>query len=277
MPRPRSIAAPVAVALLSVACVGLAAAGCAAVYPEVQTPLRTYPAGKTEGRLPADLKWVSVKRAKVPERTRDGRVWDSVGGSAPDPYVVVSVDGRPILRTPTRSNTLRPEWADSPAGHFRMPSTARVRVELWDTNPIKDRPIGIREITVGGLEPGEDGELEIECDSGAQIVLAWEAPRPKLGLGFSYELQTYDAVVTRVYEESPAAASGVRPGDRIVAVDHEVVRQMKEGELQTRLNVPRAAGVLLKVQRRDGSVSDIQLKDGPVYPLYDEVQAALPK
>lgn len=255
--------------------VGLALAACAAVYPELQTPVRAPPPGKVADRTPGGFRYVAVLRAKVPDHTRDGRAWDSVGDTAPDPYVVVAIDGRAIIRTPTRSDTLTPTWDDAPAGNFPIPASARLRVELWDSNPVKDRPIGVRELSVGALEPSGDGTLEVECDSGAIIVLAWRPPEMRWGLGFAYELQTYDAVVTRVFEESPASHAGMRPGDRIVAVDHEVVRGMKAGELQTRLHASRAEGVLLRVQRRDKSTTEIRLEEGPIFPLWDELHTAL--
>jgi hypothetical protein len=243
------------------------------VYPEVQTPLRVVASAKAEPKPPAEVRHLVVKRARVPEQTRDGRKWDAVGGAAPDPYVVVSVDGRPILRTESRSNTFRPEWPDGPHGNFRLASSARMRVELWDANPVKDRPIGIREVTVGGLEVGDSGELELECDSGATIVLGVETPEARIGYGFAYEMQTYDAVVTKVFQESPAARAGLHVGDRILAIDHEKLREMKEGELLTRLNLPRKEGVLLRLRRKDGAEVELSLREGAIYPLRDELVA----
>ena len=60
--------------------------GCGAVYPELSAPVRSAPAGaKLTPPAPADMIYIAFERAEIPETTRDGRRWDSIGGSAPGP------------------------------------------------------------------------------------------------------------------------------------------------------------------------------------------------
>src|SRR5882762_1822799 len=52
----------------------VATTGCAAVYPELQTPVRTAESREIEAP-PNDLRWLAFKGAIVPAETRDGRKW----------------------------------------------------------------------------------------------------------------------------------------------------------------------------------------------------------
>jgi membrane-associated protease RseP (regulator of RpoE activity) len=119
--------------------VGLAS--CPAVYPELKTPLRT-----ARGDLeppPEGLRWVAFKSATIPSVTRDGRKWDAVGGEAPDPYAILHVNEKVLLKTPIQANTTTPTWPDGPAGNFWLRESDRLRIELWDSNPIKDHGLGL--------------------------------------------------------------------------------------------------------------------------------------
>ena len=73
----------------TLACALLALFGssaCAAVFPEVKTPLKTLDEGSELAPPPPDdLLYLYVQSADIPEKTRDGRGWDAVGGEAPDP------------------------------------------------------------------------------------------------------------------------------------------------------------------------------------------------
>ncbi len=241
---------------------------CPAVYPELKTPIHS-----AHGDLeppPDGLRWIAFKRATIPGQTRDGRKWDSVGGEAPDPYAVLFVNGKVLIKTPTQSNTLAPTWPDGPAGNFWLRDSDRMRLELWDTNPINDHPIGQRDIGVLDDDTRSTGILRVETDSGATVEVAIEAARPRMGLGFSYEVRMDELFVTKVYPYSPAGRAGLRPGHQILALGGKLVNQMVQGEAQGLLNVPRPEGLELRLRTREGQESTVTLKEGAIYLLYSE-------
>jgi hypothetical protein len=248
----------------------VAGAGCAAVYPELQTPLRPVEGHPIEA-APKDLRWIAFKGATVPQETRDGRKWGGdLGRSAPDPYAVLFVNGKVLLKTPVQNGTLTPTWADGPAGNFRIRRNDHFRVELWDSKAFNDHPIGMKDI--GSLDDVVDvtGEADVECDSGAHIVLAFEPPHALLGLGFYYELRLGDVYVTRVYEESPAGRAGMKPSDQIVALEGKPLDGMKSGQAKSILETPHPAGLPIKIRHNGGQEASMTLKEGAVFPLFSE-------
>src|SRR6185369_5497254 len=171
---------------------GLGVAACGAVYPEISTPVRVAGTRKLEPPPPADLVFLKFANAHIPKHTRDGRQWDSVGGSAPDPFAKLLIDDKEILLTPVQANTLSPTWPDQKLGNYRIPQGTPVRVELWDSNAINNHPICVE--TIGNLlaETSEEQNLELRCDSGATIEIVVQPAHAKFGLGLYYELGTDD-------------------------------------------------------------------------------------
>ena len=67
-------------------------AGCGAVYPELSPPVRNAPQNQTmEPPPPDDLLFVRFVKAEIPQRTRDGRAWDSVGNALPDVFAKFTI------------------------------------------------------------------------------------------------------------------------------------------------------------------------------------------
>ena len=248
------------------------ATACAAVYPELQTPVRSAEGHELEAP-PKGLRWIAFKGAEVPPETRDGRKWGGdLGRRAPDPYAALYMNGRLLLKTPAQRGTLVPTWPDGPAGNFRINRYDRFRVELWDSNVLNDHPIGYKE--VGSLDEGLDtsGEVEIECNSGARVRLAFEPAHARLGLGLYYELRIGEVFVTRVYEESPAGRAGIKPGDQILALEGKPVSGLKAFEIQSILNTPHMSGLPMKIRHKvDGKEADVTLKEGAIFPLFSEM------
>jgi len=251
---------------------GAALAACAAVYPELQTPLRSAEGRQTEAP-PSDLRWIAFKGATVPAETRDGRKWGGdLGRAAPDPYAVLFLNGKLLLKTPAQGGTLTPTWPDGPAGNFRIKKSDHFRVELWDSNTLNDRPIGFKD--VGSLDEGVDmgGEADIECNSGAHVRVAFEPAHARMGLGFYYELRIGEVFVTRVYEESPAGRAGIKPGDQILALEGKVVSGLRAPEIQSILNTPHLTPLAMRVRHKaDGQEVAVQVKDGGIFPLFSEM------
>lgn len=265
--------------VLSVAVAAVAGSllvACPAVYPELKTPVRTTRAGQAlEPPPPSDVRWLAFKGAKIPTLTRDGRRWgNELSTGLPDSYAKLLVNGTEVVRTNVEKGTLTPSWQKSPRGNFRLHAEDKLRVEIWDTRMLNDHPIGIKDLgSMGAYDQRGLEEIQEECESGATFSLANEPARGFVGYGLFYELRTYDAFVTRVYEESPAARVGIRAGDQIVSIDGKVVREMKEGELPSQFNAPSLQGLEVAVRHEDGSTMTVRLKEGAVYPLYREIGA----
>jgi hypothetical protein len=245
-------------------------ASCGAVYPELRTPM-VVPGAQDLEPAPKDMRWIGFLKATVPPETRDGRKWDATGNAAPDPYATLSLKRKVIIKTPVQSNTTSPTWPDAPAGNFRLRPGDRFRVELWDSNPLSDHPIGVKDVVSLDDDNVSNGKVDIMFDTGAEIVIGVEPPRARYGLGFSYELRVGEAYVTRVHQESPANRVGIKTGDQILTLGGEPVAKMKPTEVQSKLNTPHLSGLPIELRHRDGSQIKLDLKDGAIYPLYEEV------
>jgi hypothetical protein len=219
---------------------------------------------------PDDLLFLKFAGAVIPARTRDGRNWDSVGGSLPDAFAKLLVDGKVILETPVQSNTLTPTWPDQRKANYRMRSGAPVRVELWDSNPINNHPICVADVADLHSDVSSEEPVQINCNSGAELKLVAQPAHGRLGIGLFYELRREEVVVTRVLRESPAARAGLVRGDQLIKIQGKVVKTMAEGEAQSEINANAATGIALRVRKLDKSELELNLKEGAIYPVVDE-------
>lgn len=243
---------------------------CGAVYPEISTPVRPAGARLLEPPPPDDLVFLKFANARIPSRTRDGRQWDSVGGSAPDPFAKLLIDQKEILVTPVQANTLTPTWPDQPIGNYRIPRNTPVRVELWDANAINNHPICVDSIGNLLAEASNEQNLELRCDSGATLEIVVQPAHAKFGLGLYYELGTDDIHVTRVVQESPAARANLKRGDQLMRIQGHTVKGMDADVARSLINANATTGVALTIKHRDGQSVDLTLKEGPMYPAIDE-------
>ncbi len=248
-----------------------ALAGCGAVYPEVATPIRSAPSGKQlSPPPPPDLLFVTFKSAEIPSKTRDGRQWDAVGGSAPDPFAELFVNDTEIIKTPVQSNTLTPTWPDQKKANYVIPRGASVRIELWDSNALTDHPICVKTVPEIHAAAASDGEIDLLCDSGARVKMQVESAHGKVGLGLYYELRTVDVYVTRVLANSPAARVKLGAGDQIQRIQGKDVHKLKPDEVRSQINANASTGLTLTVKHADGRVEDVTLKEAAVYPVDGE-------
>ena len=250
---------------------GVVASACGAVFPELTPPIRQPPPGFVfEPAPPPDLLYIEFEKATIPSKTRDGRNWDSVGGSLPDPIAKLFVNDDEIIVTPVQANTLNPTWPNQKRGNYRIAEDARLRVELWDSNPLNNRPICRQDVRELHSHLSDSGSLEVTCDSGAYVKILAQPAHGKLGLGFSYEIRTDEVFIARVWSESPAARAGIKRGDQVIGVMGEPVKGMNEGRVRSLINSNGSSGLSLRVRGIDKQERDVIVKDGPIYPLINE-------
>jgi membrane-associated protease RseP (regulator of RpoE activity) len=242
--------------------------GCPAVYPELGTRTRSIPAGQPLDPAPPDeLHWLKFVSGRVPERTRDGRAWQANGKASP--YAKLLVNGVELFRTLPESDTLAPTWPNSPRGNFRIAPTDRLRVELWDSNPINDKPIGLRELGRAGELQTFEGEIRVELEEGSsEVRLAFGPAHAVSGLGLWYELRTVGCAITRLLEGSPAERAGLFPGDEVIRIGAREVNGMSPDELRSAFNAVPFDGLKIVVKHAAGAVTEILLKEGPIYPTF---------
>jgi hypothetical protein len=242
-------------------------AGCAAMYPEVETPVRDVPQGlELDPPPPDDLLFLRVAKADIPKRTLDGREWEEVGAKAPDPFVIVFAGDRELFRTEAKPNTLHPVWEEEPKVNYRIPPRTQLRLELWDRNATHRRPICQANIN----DVHDDvfsGGRSVACPSGARVRLIVERARAKMGLGMKLEVRPREVLITRVVEESPAARAELRAGHQVVAIQGKAVSEMQEGEAKSLVLANSRTGVTISVLEAGGSTMTVTLKDGPIYPV----------
>jgi hypothetical protein len=248
----------------------LVTVSCGAVFPEISPPVKAPPPGREiSPPPPADLLFVTFASAEIPPKTPDGRQWDTGGGGLPDPFAQVFVNDRELFRTPIQSDTLAPTWPDQKRANYRIPASSRVRVEVWDSNPINNHPICLKKVhdiqELAGPAP-----VELDCEGGAHVKLRVEPAHPRWGVGFLYELRTTGAAVTRVLAESPAARAGLKSGDEIVEIQSKPVAKMDEGEIQSRINANAQIGIDMVVRSGKDPERRVTVKEGVVYPVVDD-------
>lgn len=261
----------VARVILRVGAVGallLGNVGCGAIYPELSTPVRPLGAALPLPPPPPDLLYVALAGAEIPDRTPDGRQWDKVGGSLPDPFAIVFVDDKELFRTEIQRDTLQPTWPKQPRKNYRIAPTAELRVEVWDANVVANRPICVRKVSAANR--AERQQL-LRCDSGAIVDLRLEPARARWGVGLYYELRSTRVFVTRVIAESPAGRAGLEKGDEILQVQGEDVSQLPEGSIKSLINQHSRRGLQLTLKKKKGGQRlTLELKEAAMYPLASE-------
>ncbi len=254
----RSLAVAFALLLLS---------GCAAVFPELSTRFDKAPAtGALDPPPPADRHFVDVGKGRVPPRARDGRTWDQAFGSLPDPYVLILVNGKELLRTNAAPDTLEPDWSDSPGGNFVLSPGDKVEVQLWNSNALADGIIGKKELRLD--RESFDSDLDLELSGECGVTIRIRPAKAIWGAGFWYELRRSGARVTRRRDAGPATPAGLQKGDEIVTLAGNPIETYSSDEVRSILGSIPTEGIPMSVRHPDGTALQLTVKEGPIYPLF---------
>ncbi len=244
--------------------------GCAAVYPELGTTIRS---AKGDVQLdpppPEGIKWISFKSATIPAQMRDGRSWQQVQGKLPDPYAKLIINDAEVFRTRPQSETLSPTWKDAPRGNFKVSPLDKMRVEVWDSNTISDKPIGVKDFRLTSDFLIGD-QVRLDVGGGTEVIVAFEPAHAMFGVGLWYELRSETVFITRLLAGSPAERAGIEPGDEVVAIAGKQVTQMKTNAIRTAFNSIPKDGLPLVIRHADGRDVSLTLREGPIYPTFDQ-------
>jgi len=271
-PRQRPNCHPTGLVAFVALCLNLLGhlSGCSLVYPEIGTPIRS-PANDQplEPEPPSDVLYLSVKSARIPSKTRDGRSWDRLGGSAPDVYAVLFVDQVEVQRTDVIPDSFEPTWKDPKPANYRITPTSEIRIELWDENALVSHPI-CNQVVDKIADSADVGELEVSCDSGATVLITVAPPKAKIGMGLFVEIEGKIAKVTRVIAASSAGRAGIKPDERLVSVRGRTVASMTQGELESVLKANASGGLPIEIKGKDGEMRKIELREEAMYPVQGE-------
>jgi hypothetical protein len=244
--------------------------GCSLLYAELSTPVRSVPLDSALApEPPADVVYLTVSGARIPQRTRDGRSWDKGAGSAPDAYAILFIDHVEVKRTDVVSDSFEPTWTDAKPVNYRLASTTSVRVELWDDNVLVAHPICSQEVK-DVAEAAGVGSLEVNCESGAAMTLTVLPARAKLGMGLVYEKRGTDVFVSRVVAASAAGRAGIRAGEQIVSLRGRAVSQLTSGEVESIMNSNSKGALKMEIRGKDGEIRQIELREEAMYPVHGD-------
>lgn len=244
--------------------------GCAAVYPELGTSLRTPTAEMPlDPPPPEELRWLRFTGAMIPSQMRDGRTWQASLGRLPNPYAKLMLNEVEIIRTKPQTGTLTPTWPDGVRGNFKISSEDKLRIELWDGDMLGDKPIGVKD-----FRPTNDvvigDQIRIEVGGGAEVTLAFQPAHALYGVGLWYELRAETCFVSRLMGGSPAERAGILPGDEIMVIAGKQVPTMTTNQIRSAFNAIPKEGLPIVLRHDDGKSFSANLKEGPIYPPFEQ-------
>jgi hypothetical protein len=221
---------------------------------------------------PEGVYWLRFRAGTVPTTTPGNQPWDEVDGM-PDPYAVLYMNDEELLRSNTAEDSYEPQWVE-PSGNFAIPSNARLEVRMRDADAVGDDLLIGRAIidppSAGDLESGRMAIELGQASNRAMVYLETEPAHALMGLGFDYYVQSSRLVVKEVWKHSPAGRGGMKPHDEVVAIGGRKLSQMKDSAIRSAVNAISGAGMEVVLKHADGGTETIILKEGPVYPLYQE-------
>jgi len=238
-------------------------AGC--FYPKHQTSLTPISRSVSTTGAPDHIYEFTFVSANIEPRQRSGHSWDD-GGGLPDAFLRVYRNDTLIWESRTVSDTLNPEFNQRPPSNLRLPSSANLRLELWDSDTGSEDPIGIwqgRGLPPTAL-PGANARILLEGRT--WITIRLRSPRAFRGLGLSeYELRSDYVLVHQVEPNSPAGRAELRSMDRITAIDSRPLSDMRPGEATSQISLAGNGPSRLTIVR-DGVEEIAELDGGYTWP-----------
>ena len=202
----------------------------ACAYPRRSPALSSVaPAEAANVRAPEAVTRLRFVSAEIPLRQRGDLPWDDEGSEA-DALVRVYRGDTLLYESEPVRDSVRPTF-DFVTDNLVLPSSADLRIELWDDDPGIPEPIGIwrgRGLPRTAL-PGADSRLQLE--GGATLLFRVEEPEVHRGVGVVlYESRGSSLHVLDVIERSPAGRAGIRAGDDIVAIGGKTIDELGADE-----------------------------------------------
>jgi C-terminal processing protease CtpA/Prc len=69
---------------------------------------------------------------------------------------------------------------------------------------------------------------------------------------------------------SPAERAGIAVGDEVVSIGGKQVTSMSTNAIRSAMNSIPKDGVAIVVRHEDGRSSSLTLKEGPIYPAFEQ-------
>ncbi len=222
-----------------------------------------------EPRPPPRVFWLRVVRAQLPALTKVGTAWDD--GDGPDPFFVLFAGRKELMRSEPEADQLEPTWSEGPRGNFALARSMAMRIDLFDSDALQEHPMGSAKFLAPSDRELADGEIELELDRGGKVWLAVEKAHAMMGLGFTFEVRRSKCFVVKSLEHSPVGRGGMRDGDRLLVIGGRKTRGLRAEQISSLLETVPSSGLELVVQHGRGSSTErLQVKQGPVYPLFKE-------
>jgi len=217
------------------------------------------------GGTPGDVYRFTAISATLNAQNRGATQWDDNGG-LPDPVLRVYRDDVLVWESGTVNDSIHPEWNEVAPRNIRVPSSARMRLEVWDRDELGGDPVGVwRGI---GLPPnaraGVDARVLLEGES--YVTIRIDAPQPHRGVGIRlFEVRDGALLVIEVEPFSPAARAEIVPGDRIVGIGSQSVGQLGANRASGALSMAAERQEALRILNERGQERTITLDRGYVW------------
>lgn len=245
---------------------GASLSGCA--YPRRTTslsPVRTEAFAVGPGSAPGDVYKLTVISATANQRNRGNAQWDDNNG-LPDLYVRVLRDGVVIWESETIDDSLTPTWNAAVPRNVRIPSSARLQLEVWDRDAVGGDPVGIWRGV--GLPPNARNGVEarVLLEGESFLTIRIDSPLPHRGVGVRlFEVHDADLQIVELEPFSPASRAGLVVGDRILAIGSNTISQLGSARASGALSMAAERNEALRVVNAQGVERTVTLDRGYVW------------
>jgi hypothetical protein len=235
-------------------------------WPRLEVPV----AGtKLDPPPPASVVWLRIASAHVPAARPNGNPWDE-DGSAPDPYVVLSVEGEKLLQSTPVGDDVTPTWKRGPHGNYQIADGAKVRLEVIDDDGLGGDTIAAADVSPPRADEAKGGIESFDLGGGVTVALGVEPAHALYGLGFDYKFVLQSCHLTKVFAQGPAGRAGMRVGDELIEVGGAKVSELSADNLRAMFGPVPKQGLMLQVLHEGATTQAVHIAEGPVYPLTSE-------